>query len=169
MRLAALPAFQSQIIRAPGGPAGALHTVGVMRRLANAAALDGGLINQAVSIVHNVPAKSELYEIEALFDFVLNHIRYTRDVHGVETLSDPRMTLLRQVGDCDDKATLLAALLQAVGYPTRFVMGDYGSGDFEHVYLQVFALGEWISLDATEHHPMGWAPPDPVKLWIENA
>lgn len=169
MRLAATPHFTADVIRAPGGPAGALHTVSRMRRLADAASLDPLLINQAVSIIHGVPAKSELHEIEALFDFVLNHIRYTRDVHGVETLSDPRMTLIRQVGDCDDKATLLAALLQAVGYPTRFVMGDYGSGEYEHVYLQALAFGEWISLDATEHRPMGWEPPGAAYLWIENA
>lgn len=169
MRLAATPPFQAAVVRAPGGSAGALHTVALMRRMANAAALDPLMINQAVSIIHGVPAKSELHEIEALHDFVLNHIRYTRDVHGVETLADPRITLARQVGDCDDKATLLAALLQAVGYRTRFVMGDYGSGDFEHVYLQALAYGEWVSLDSTEHHPAGWEPPGAAYLWIENA
>jgi hypothetical protein len=168
MRLAPIPAFTVTRINVPDGVAGAIYTVSQMRRMVNDASTDPAIINQAVSLVHMVPAKSELYEIEALFDFVLNHVRYTRDVYGVETLSDPRMTLQRLVGDCDDKATLLATLLQAVGYPTRFIMGAYEGPDFEHVYLQAFANGQWIDLDATEYNGVGWAPPHSHTLWIEN-
>lgn len=170
MRIAAAPVFETNLMRAPGGRASTHHTVRVMRQMVNAARIDPLMINQAVGMIHAVPAKDELAEISALFDFVLNHVRYTRDIAGLETLCDPRMTMIRQVGDCDDKATLLATLLECVGYPTRFVMASYSGGDFEHVYLQVFVphSGEWLDLDPTEHKPMGWAAPDATHFWIEN-
>lgn len=168
MRLGTAPDFKAQLTVAPVGYGGNLFTIAHMRRLVNAAKVDPAIITTATNIIHLVPAKDEWAEVSALFDFVLNHVRYVRDVVGIETLTDPRMTLQRLVGDCDDKSTLLGALLESVGYPVRFVMGAYNGPDFEHVYLQVLAFGQWTSLDATEHHPMGWAPPNPVKLWIEK-
>jgi len=168
MRLGTAPDFSAQLYTVPIGTLGNQHTIRVMRQMVKAARVDPIIINTANNIIHLVPAKDEFAEVSALFDFVLNHVRYTRDVLGIETLTDPRMTLQRLVGDCDDKATLLATLLESVGYPTRFIMGAYTGDEYEHVYLQAFAFGEWINLDATEHKPMGWAPELPVKLWIER-
>lgn len=167
MRLASTPTFQARLIKGPGGPFDVEHTIGLMRCMVRESKILPSIINQAVSIIHGMPAKDEFYEVSALHDFVLNHVRYVRDVNGIETLSTPVMTLQRLVGDCDDKATLLATLLEAVGYPTRFVMGDYGAG-FEHVYLQAFIDGEWMSLDPTEHRPIGWEPPGAVRYWHEH-
>lgn len=170
MRLAALPVFESRLAAAPGGNAGTFHTVGLMRQLVRECRIDPAVMNMAIGIIHNVPAKDEYAEIEALFDFVLNHVRYVRDVAGLETLCDPRMTLQRLVGDCDDKSALLAALLESVGYPTRFVMAAYDGGDFSHVYLQVYVpfRDDWMDLDPTEHRRMGWAAPGATRFWIEN-
>ncbi len=168
MRLGTAPDFRAQLATVPIGTAGNEHTITMMRRMVRAARVDPLILNTANNIIHMVPAKDELAEVSALFDFILNHIRYTRDVLGIETLTDPRMTLQRLVGDCDDKATLLATLLESVGYPTRFVMADYTGQGFEHVYLQTWAFGEWLNLDPTEHERMGWAPPGVVNLWIER-
>ena len=75
----------------------------------------------------------------------------------------------RQVGDCDDKSTLLATLFECAGYPTRFVLAGYTyPGVFEHIYVQVFAGGDWINADATEPQALGFAPPDPVALDFER-
>ncbi len=157
-------------MRAPGGRASNPYTVGVMRELVKAARIDPVMMNHAISIIHMVPAKDEFAEISALFDFVQNHVRYVRDVAGLETLADPRMTMQRLVGDCDDQATLLATMLESVGYHTRFVMASYTGGDFEHVYLQVLVphLNEWLDLDPTEHHQIGWSAPGATHFWIEN-
>lgn len=114
------------------------------------------------------PERDELSEVRALFQLVQG-IRYVRDVHEVETLASPAKTLLMRVGDCDDKATLLAALLESIGYPTRFVVAGYFQpGEVEHVYLQVHAAGQWIDLDPTEHESIGWSPPEPVTMFIER-
>jgi len=170
MRIAAAPVFETTLIGAPGGFRGTFHTVAIMRKMVQAARIDPSMLNLAVSIIHSAPAKDEFAEIAAAFDFVLNHVRYTRDIAGLETLCDPRMTMQRLVGDCDDKATLLATMLECVGYHTRFVMASYDGGDFSHVYLQVLVphLNDWLDLDPTEHHPIGWAAPGATHFWIEN-
>jgi transglutaminase-like putative cysteine protease len=78
------------------------------------------------------------------------------------------MTLHGRLGDCDDQVVLLATLLEAVGYPTRFVVSGYNDpGQFEHVYLQAWLNDQWVNMDPTEQHPMGWAAPGAVALGAE--
>lgn len=161
--------FTGTLRDAPSGRAAAHYTVSLMRQLVNRCKTDPGIIQAAVSALYLAPQKDRLAEIEAIFDYVQNDIRYVRDVVGVETLCDPRMTIRRRVGDCDDQATLLATLFESVGYPTRFVMSGYRTPkDFEHVYLQVLVDRQWISADPTEPYPLGWAPPNPRALWVEK-
>jgi transglutaminase-like putative cysteine protease len=79
------------------------------------------------------------------------------------------MTLQGRLGDCDDQVVLLATLLEAVGYPTRFIVSGYNyPGEYEHVYLQAWLDGCWIDMDPTEHHPMGWAAPGAVAMAAET-
>ena len=162
------PAFSATLSAAPNGRAGHHHTVSLMRQLVNARKTDAGLIATACNIIYQTPQFTDDAEVRALFEFVRDRIRYVRDVVGVETLCDPVMTLQRMVGDCDDQSTLLATLLEAVGYPTRFVMAGYNGPDFEHVYLQALAFGEWVSMDPTQPDEMGWEPPEATALWIEK-
>jgi len=153
----------------PGGRAGAYATVRLMRRLVDDAVTDPAMLNLAVSIINFAPHMDQLAEVDALFGYVLGHIKYVRDIAGVETIADPRTTAARRVGDCDDKATLLATLFEAVGYPTRFVMAGYKSeSQFEHVYLSVLVNGTWLDADATVFEGLGYAPPDAKILWHER-
>lgn len=127
------------------------------------------MISQAISVIFHTGEKDEIGEVDALFCFVRDAIRYTRDVHQVETLASPVMTLDRRVGDCDDKSTLFATLCEAVGYPTRFVMAGYhGARDFEHVYVQVYTNRGWIDADTTESEPLGFAPANPSAYYVER-
>ncbi len=145
------------------------RTLREMRRLVNEHKTDPVVLQRAVSAVYTVPQKDELAEVDAIFRFVRDSIRYVRDIVGVETLCSPDKTLERRVGDCDDQATLLATMLEAVGYPTRFVVAAYRHPrELEHVYLQVFAAGEWIDADPTEPEPLGYAPPDAVAVFHER-
>jgi transglutaminase-like putative cysteine protease len=153
----------------PPGRAAARATVRKMRSLVNAWKVSPAMIDAATSVVFLTPAKQPLYEAAAIFDFVRTHIRYTPDVFGVEVLGTPELTMRRQVGDCDDMATLFATLCECVGIPTRFVIAGYSDPCvFEHVYAQVWIGGEWIDCDVTEDYPMGYAPPDPVCLESET-
>lgn len=58
--------------------------------------------------------------------------------------------LRTKVGDCNEHATLLTALLRSLGIPARIVVGlVYTRGKFfYHAWSEAF-VGEWISLDAT--------------------
>jgi transglutaminase-like putative cysteine protease len=140
-----------------------------MRQLINEFKKQVAIIDTAVSIIFLTPEKDEMSEITALFEFVRDNIRYTRDVHGVETIANPLITLQRKVGDCDDKTTLFATLAEAVGYPTQLVMAGYfGSPDYEHVYCAVLTSQGWVYADTTEKSPLGFAPANPTLIFHER-
>lgn len=151
------------------GLRGVAQTIAIMRQLVRLGRVDPAIRKAAISITFLCPQKSEYREVNALFEYVQKAIRYTQDILDVETLSTPFKTLLQQVGDCDDQSTLLAALCETIGYPTRFVVAGYqDASSVEHVYVQVFVNDEWIDCDPTEFHPMGWAPPEPTALYVER-
>lgn len=157
------------------GLPGVLQTLAVMRRMVHEAKTDPAILQAARNTIFVTPANNAWAEAEALFELVRDKIRYVRDIHGVETLSTPVKTLQASLGDCDDQTTLLAALLEAVGYPTRFVIAGYNGVYPEHVYLQVLLgapdtlEGDWLDADPTQAGmPLGWAPPDPVVCYVER-
>jgi len=147
---------------------GVRQTVGHMRRLVTVARKLPAIRSAAVSVIYLQPERDEHAEVAALFEFVRDRIRYTRDICDIETLHDPERVLATRVGDCDDQSTLLAALLESVGYPTRFVVAGYADETPQHVYLQVQLDDEWVDLDPTEYGQVGDAPPDPVSIWHEE-
>jgi transglutaminase-like putative cysteine protease len=106
-------------------------------------------------------------EIRALFQYARDRIRYTRDIVGVETLQTPDYTLRQGVGDCDDKSTLLAALLMSVGHPATLEFRAIGTGPpdpntFRHVYVVANLQGQRIPLDPTnQNQGAGWEYPRP--------
>jgi hypothetical protein len=159
MILAPQPELSGHIVYISGGVAGVYQTIAAMRKLVNQYKIDPMIRQSATSAIFLTPEKDDLSEVAALFSVVRDGCRYTKDILGIETLSSPDKTLIGKIGDCDDQATLLAALIESVGYPTRFVIAGYHNEDYEHVYLQVWAADQWIDLDPTEPHPMGWEPP----------
>lgn len=169
MRLA--PDFPLTVARVPtlSGNGGVFHTVRVMRAMVEAYKSDPEILRAVVGVVYLSPEHSQTAEVEALFNYVRDYIRYVRDPVGLESLTIPPITLHRQVGDCDDQTTLLATLLEAAGYPTRFILAGYQSRDYEHVYLEVFAGGQWIAADPIEKtSALGFEPPGAVSRWTEN-
>ena len=113
-------------------------------------------------------SKNRLGEIEAVFLFVRDDVRYVWDVEGVETLQTPRYTLEHRHGDCDDKTTLAGAMLASIGHKVRVCPAGPGRGLFHHVYLEALLYTrkgpKWLALDCTENHPLGWAPPHAQKM-----
>lgn len=150
------------------GLRGVTQTLGVMRSLVRQGRIDPTIRQAATSVLFMLES-SDYIEAQKLLDFVQTSIRYVKDVHEVETISTPEKTLAGRIGDCDDQTTLLAALYESVGYPTRFVVAGYQDARvMEHVYLQVLVNGEWLDADPTESHPLGWAPPDALRTYIER-
>ena len=117
----------------------------------------------AEKIIANVPEKDAVGEARAIFEWVRDNIRYTQDIRDVEMLKTPDAVVYSAQGDCDDKATLVATLLESIGYATRFIaIGMNTPGVFEHVYAQVKLGTRWVGMDTTERVPLGWEPPHPV-------
>jgi len=99
-------------------------------------------------------------KIEALYNFVARDFRYVSLSFGLgryqpHTASE---VLVNQYGDCKDKHTLLAALVEAIGlhaYPalihsTRKIDPDVPSpAQFDHMISAIPVGKEWIWLDST--------------------
>ena len=147
----------------PRGYAGTKKTVGHIIGLVKTGAKDFAVRQTAIDILfqHAICAKDYLGEIRALFEWVKNNVRYTRDIHRVELLHTARRMLELRAGDCDDMTILLAAMLKAIGHPVRLTLVGFNPQRkelFTHIYLEAFCKGVWIPLDATMNKPMGWAP-----------
>lgn len=147
----------------PKGYAGTKKTVGYIVGLIKEGAKDFDVRQTAIDILfqHAIPPKDYLGEIRALFEWVKNNVRYTRDIHRVELLHTARRMLELRAGDCDDMTILLSAMLKAIGHPVRLALVGFNPRKkalFTHIYLEAFCKGVWIPLDATMSKPMGWAP-----------
>ena len=165
-----IDAYHSQLVTLSGGFAGLAQTVAQMRAYVTQARSDSNIRSVAIGATSMLAAKDELGEIQALLSWVQSNIRYLSDIYQVETLQTPVMTIELGVGDCDDQATLLAALLESIGYPTRFIVAGYSqASQYEHVYLQALARehGLWIDLDPTEKNLAGWCPPGALCIGAE--
>lgn len=66
------------------------------------------------------------------------------------SIPDARQILRHRKGDCNEHATLLTALLRAVGIPARMAAGlIYKDGKFYYHAWNEAYLDRWISMDAT--------------------
>lgn len=161
--------LRGRMVPLSNGDRGIFQTIRTMRDYVSQFKTDPVIRGAAIAAVFHAPEKSDVSECENLFLYVRDNIRYVRDVYGVETLALPVITLHTRQGDCDDKACLLAAMYEAIGYATRFVVTGYTDPRvFEHVYLQVFCCNKWFNADPTENEPFDWAPPNPVKIYFER-
>lgn len=151
----------SALMGVPSGIEGTRATLSLMRRLARQGATAAAVRQKAVSLTSRLKQKDFQSEVGALHAFVRDCIRYVRDVRNVETLQTAERTLLNRAGDCDDKSVLLAALLESISHPARFVAAGFKNGNAcEHVFVETRAgmQGPWLALETTEPVPLGWSP-----------
>lgn len=110
----------------------------------------------AASIIYGefngfVQAKNYHGEIKNIFEYVRDHIHYVRDPYKMDLFSPLGWTNGVGIGDCDDYATLLGALLASVGNKVYLKVTDYGDGrGYSHVYILVGE--EKTPLDPTLDH-----------------
>ncbi|RJR31123.1 MAG: hypothetical protein C4576_32175 [Desulfobacteraceae bacterium] len=92
-----------------------------------------------------------------LTEWVYRHI----EKKPVLSLPSALETLRTRVGDCNEHATLLTALLRSVGIPARLSIGLAYSRErfFYHAWTEAY-VGEWISMDAT----LNQIPADPAHI-----
>ncbi len=143
----------------PDGLAGIKATLACMTNLVRESKTEPEIRRLANVLTQNLNQKDFRGEVENIFLFVQNDIRYLQDVADVETLQTPVVTLEESAGDCDDKSTLLAALLESINHKTRFVAVGFDGEPISHVYVETRIGRDWVPMDATEPYPMGWNPP----------
>lgn len=125
--------------------------------------------NLAIQIVRDagVPERDKAGEIVAIHAWVKQHLRYVKDPLWYEFVTYPEtLAFERADGDCDDHVVLEAALLGALGIPSRFVVYAFkNSTQFAHVAMQaMIGDNQWMSLDPiVKNQPAGWEVPDATK------
>lgn len=107
-------------------------------------------------------------EVDALFNYVREHVRYTSDTFGVETFQKAGRTLQLKKGDCDDLSILLGSLLQSIGYPVILRVVGLGGNYYQHVYVVAGIPPNnpkvWKPLDASRPEGPGWEIRENVTL-----
>ena len=154
---AALPTlFSGAQIRVTEHRAGLEHvsaTIRKMAELARAGSHSFEIVDLARRIVHPVPSKQVRGELAALYRWVRDHIRYRFDPAGLEWVQSPARTVQQQAGDCDDMATLLAALAGALGHETRFRTIGPTAQRQKHITAEAWDGKAWVTLDPVLEPP----------------
>lgn len=153
----------------PDGDEGIAATLRIMVGLARQYQKDPGVRELAASLVSSLPQYDRLGEVKALHAFVRDSIRYTNDPVNTELVQTPVATLQMGVGDCDDKATLLATLLESIGRPARYRAVAIGpSNDLSHVLTETRLGKGWLPLETIEPVPVGWFPPNVTRSMLAH-
>lgn len=125
--------------------------------------------NQTLAIVAGLPSRDFNGEVVAVYDWFTTHVRFVRDVEGIETLQTPARTLELLTGDCDDQAAALAAMLTTIGFPTRFVAVGFEPGQYSHVFSEARIGARWVPLETTvDAAYIGWYPPGVRSRMVQN-
>lgn len=154
----------------PPGDAGVAVTLGTMEAIARKGARSPLLQGLARRIVGSGTPVDGPARLRA---WIGSRVGYRDDPPGVEMLTAPEILTARALagepsgGDCDDVATLAAALGLAGGYPARFVVASFGPWPYEHVWTELHDGRRWVELDTTR--PAQFAPGAGVYRQSETA
>ena len=168
-----IPKPKAVRLRLADGSKGTHQTLKVMVALVKEGKRNPSIRQFTAHLVSDLPQKDFRAEIDRIFSFVQDQIRYVKDIRGVETLHPADQILAQGYGDCDDKCILLASMLETISHPTRFVAAGFDANNrsqFSHVFVdtRIGLQNNWISLDATMPHGMGWRPPNIAYSMILN-
>jgi hypothetical protein len=163
----------------PEGRPGLDAKVRKIRQLVEAAKRDPSFRQRAAAIVAGQPQRDQMAEIGAVFEWVRDHVRYLRDPwapQGLELFTAPALLLADAdrgiaAGDCDDHVILASALLETIGYRTRYRIGGMPPDHFRHIWLEVQAPGGWLPLEMVKKdEPIGYDPSHrfPLTLTLDG-
>ena len=86
--------------------------------------------------------------VSRICDFVTGHVTYdTEKAKALSTMTgyvpNPDETLASGTGVCFDYASLGAAMLRSLGFPTKIITGYVTPGDLYHAWIMVYVDGSW--------------------------
>lgn len=152
-KIDSLPFGTSVSVPLLAGDRGTEQTVALIRRAVHESLSNATVRAAAAQALRGVPAFNDRAAVQAIFDWVKTHIRFTQDPVGHETISSAEWTIRNGIGDCDDiNAVLVPALLGVIGHQVRLVTVNDDptdpQGEFTHIYAEVNLNGQWIPVDA---------------------
>ncbi len=121
-----------------------------MARLAVEAQKDIQFRNFTAGVVQGVTPRDYTSELAAILNWVRLNIRYLRDPIQYERVQTPQITLKIKSGDCDDMATLLAAMATSIGHRCQFAAGAFNNAPSpSHVWCEAYdsVCRCWLALD----------------------
>lgn len=149
---------------------GAIQTLRVMRDLARASLREPAQRVRETALAIISSSQGWTAEVRAIQQWVQENIRYVRDpiddTGGVELVQTPQKTLDYAAGDCDDQATLTAALLSSIGHPARFIAVGFNGEGLSHVLTQTKIGDCAVSVETIQPQALGWFPPGVTSRYI---
>jgi transglutaminase-like putative cysteine protease len=151
------------------GDSAIFNTVDKMKQIINVSSRNPYIREWAAKIVSRVGVNDRFGEARAVFNFVRDNVRYTKDPYGFEYIQTPPVLLEsvrlmergegdRPAGDCDDMTVLSLSLLKSIGFPVAIKIVSFTKDKkFGHVYGLVNINGRWTSFDCVRpDQSMGW-------------
>jgi transglutaminase-like putative cysteine protease len=146
-------------------------TLSLMQHRVNAAIQDHEFVWWTRNEINNIASlaiisRDYVRVARAIRDYLSAHIRFMPDPFGVENITPPleHMKLLQKhrvlLGDCDDAATLSAAMGKAVGIPAEFrILAFYKPNNpYQHVITYLHPKGGLV-IDMDTTRPQQNLPP----------
>ena len=143
----------------------------IMQNVIRESISDPVIRSRAASLVKNIRPGQDEKELQAVFRFIKNNVRFTEEPG--EIFQDSSTSLKLGIGDCDDMVILASSLMYHLAFPLRIrVVGTKGDQDFSHVYLLVGTPKnnpqKWISFDPSVDRPLGWDIQSEKKITMEK-
>lgn len=151
------------------GDTAIFNTVNKMKSIIQQSSRNPYVREWAKNIVSRIEVNDKLGEARAIFDFVRDNLRYTKDPYGFEYITTPPVILedirlsqagkgARPVGDCDDCTVLSLSLLKSIGFNVAIkVVSFHENRRFGHVYGLVQMGHEWVPVDCVRpDRELGW-------------
>ncbi len=89
----------------------------------------------ATQIVRHCPSYDELCEIQSIYNFVRDNIRYVEDPKWVDSYHSAERILELGSADCDDFVVITGSLLGAIGFPVGAkIVAKKSDMPFHHIY-----------------------------------
>lgn len=106
-----------------------------------------------LEVTKSCPARADMCELEMIYRFVKDNIRYTGDIAMKDTFQSAYRTMQFAGGDCDDHAGLVAVLAMENGFTCKFRITSNTGATWDHIFTIVgvpkVAPRRWVPLDTT--------------------
>lgn len=125
------------------------------------------IILLAQNICQKVTSGDYASEVLAINYWVCQNIRYIADPTDMELVKDPERLVQTGSGDCDDIATLCAALLLAVGRQAALMLVAFrGAPVPSHVFAVVKTPNGWVPVDPVANRVTDKMMKDATRKWL---